>query len=278
MGKSKAVDLPESRLDCKKQKKRSIKPTSKPKSGGLKPFEEIDHLFEEVEAILNFTVGTKKVPAQPKRIQDFFCEKNKDTVLELNPPPNGASVPSNALRSTPPPFCEAKDAMEDCIPNLSLLQTEEGISLPLAPIPLSPLINVLPNIPCSNRFQPLFEEVTIPRTHVSLIEAPDARIHNSPPILTTKPQLVQPSLESNMSLILLRVDELKSMVQRLTLSRLLILKRHHAGNQFRKYRKDSNCASHNEQIQRVRIPGGPESARLQSLTRAIYDDNLCKRR
>ncbi|KAJ1105490.1 hypothetical protein NDU88_002896 [Pleurodeles waltl] len=143
MGKRKAVDPLDPISDRKKLKKRSLKLVTKIKESTHKPFEEIDQLFEEVEAILNCTVGINGAPppknasAHPGRIQDFFKKRMKDQV------PNPVLVNSRVVspithNNTPFPFNGLTTTASDPLSRHGSHQVEEEGSTPTPVIPLSP--------------------------------------------------------------------------------------------------------------------------------------------
>ncbi|KAJ1145859.1 hypothetical protein NDU88_012142 [Pleurodeles waltl] len=86
MGKRKAVDFLDPPSDRKKLKERPPKLATKTKGNTHKPFEEIDQLFEEVEAILNCTVGNKGPPSLRKSLQGSKTFLKKERMTKCQPP------------------------------------------------------------------------------------------------------------------------------------------------------------------------------------------------
>ncbi|KAJ1174982.1 hypothetical protein NDU88_000273 [Pleurodeles waltl] len=168
MGKRKPIDPLDPLSDRKKLKKQPLKLVTETKESTRKPFEEIDQLFEEVEAILNCTVGNngasppKNASAYPGRIQDFFKKRMKDQV------PNPVLINSRVVSpithtNTPSPLNGLTTTASDPLSRHGSHQVEEEGSTPTPVIPLSPVVKVIPNIVCRNRFEVLVEEDEIPR-------------------------------------------------------------------------------------------------------------------
>ncbi|KAJ1179326.1 hypothetical protein NDU88_004560 [Pleurodeles waltl] len=111
MGKRKAVDAPTPLSGTKKLKKRSSNPATSVTYKGTNPLDDIDTLFEEVEAILkskfhplpmsiNDTSGKGKIPEIFKKKKSQLTNFSADSVLNVesqasmeNPltPPTAAS-------------------------------------------------------------------------------------------------------------------------------------------------------------------------------------------
>ncbi|KAJ1124226.1 hypothetical protein NDU88_002687 [Pleurodeles waltl] len=119
MGKRKAVDPP-ALLDGKKNlKKHPRKLTDKAAHGGQKSLDEIDLLFEEVEAILNNEFGTcatlpqNKSPLNSKKIQEFFKKKKKSQLgaIRHSPvPPTDPFAPLACSCQLDPPAPDSNTA------------------------------------------------------------------------------------------------------------------------------------------------------------------------
>ncbi|KAJ1117673.1 hypothetical protein NDU88_005870 [Pleurodeles waltl] len=213
MGKRKAADPLDPLSDRKKQRKRTAKPVSKPK----KPFEEIDLLFEEVEAILNCSSSHNGAPpaknalAHPGRIQDYFRKKTKDQGLDPAPINSGATLLTTHQLLTPPSN-DIINLANDSVHRCGSSQVEIEGNIPNSVIPLSPVIKLISNIPCRNRFEVLAEDNEILR-----VPDPTADDRNKEAILCTPtpvpvPFLMHPSTEPSNVLILQRVEEVRSLV------------------------------------------------------------------
>ncbi|KAJ1114364.1 hypothetical protein NDU88_002602 [Pleurodeles waltl] len=216
MGKRKAVDLPAPLNVIKKQKKRPRKQANKTIGCGPKALDEIDLLFEEVEAILNSkmvingTLPPKKALPQPKRIQEVFNKKKKGQTIDSVKLIDGVGN----LPNTNDTILPSQQGTTGSVTNFSLSQgisqVEEVESIPLA---LSPEIRLVPNLQCRNEFELLAEEGDLIRDHEHLMVEPDIEVSTSPPITTTLPE---PSAsEVNLPLILQRVDEVRNLVLQL---------------------------------------------------------------
>ncbi|KAJ1126528.1 hypothetical protein NDU88_004935 [Pleurodeles waltl] len=201
----------------KPPKKRLSKQANLASACGPNPLDEIDLLFEEVEAILN-THSTGSTPAKKdsfrnRKTPEIFIKKRRrqppDIILEdvgreeLHIPRNTVRSPSLVIpRSAPssPPH-QKGSFFEAAMP---------------PPLPLSPAVRVVPNIVCTNRFNPLSEEGDLPMGMLQSV--PGVAIYDN---ILTNPQSDSKGLESldngiNMALILQRVDEVRSLVLALT--------------------------------------------------------------
>ncbi|KAJ1153661.1 hypothetical protein NDU88_006420 [Pleurodeles waltl] len=220
MGKRKAVGPPAPLEGIKKQKKRPRKTTIKPAQGESKSLDEIDQLFEEVEAILNSELGThgllplKKPPLQPKTIQEFFI-KNR----EARPVNTGGSTDcagkSSAVNATAPSFLQGIVSGSNISNHF---QTEEILhmeEMERTPLPLSPEIRLVPNIPCKNRFELLSEGSAVIEVHDPPTAARAIEAASSLPITTDMCSDVSDNA-AKLPLILQRVDEIKNLVLQLT--------------------------------------------------------------
>ncbi|KAJ1139881.1 hypothetical protein NDU88_006244 [Pleurodeles waltl] len=152
MGKRKAVDPPAPLDDIKKQKKRPRKLANKISRGGPKPLDEIDLLFEEVEAILNSELVThdslpqKKSSFQPKRIQEFFNKRKKGQPVDFGKSINSAENLPNANATTHP--TQQGLVAYSSITNFTQTQeTSHTEEIEHIPFPLSPEIRLVPNLP-----------------------------------------------------------------------------------------------------------------------------------
>ncbi|KAJ1190491.1 hypothetical protein NDU88_007229 [Pleurodeles waltl] len=167
-----AIELPESLNDTKKQKKRPRKSANKVLGFGPKSLEEIDLLFEEVEAILNSEMDingalpSKKALPQPKSIQEFFNKKKKaqttDSVIQIE---EAGNLPNTSVTNSP--LSQGTSPVEEV----------ESIALPL-----SLERRLVPNLPCRNRFGPLAEEGDWTRDHENSKAELDIEDVISPPI------------------------------------------------------------------------------------------------
>ncbi|KAJ1126043.1 hypothetical protein NDU88_004456 [Pleurodeles waltl] len=170
MGKRKAVDPPALLDDIKKQKKRPRKLTNKSVHGGPKSLDEIDLLFEEVEAILNSELGTRatlpqrKPSLHPKRIQEFFKKKKKSQIVIPGEPTDGAGeVP--IVNATIPSMQQGMVAYSSISNSLHTQGASQAEEIERIPLPLSPEIRIVSNIPCRNRFELLTEEGDLTEIH-----------------------------------------------------------------------------------------------------------------
>ncbi|KAJ1089390.1 hypothetical protein NDU88_002541 [Pleurodeles waltl] len=210
MGKRKAVDPQAPLDDIKKQKKRPRKQTNKIVQGGPKSLDEIDLLFEEVEAILNSELGThgtllqKKPLLQPKRIQEFFNKKRKGQTVDSGEPIDGAGkLP--IVNATIPSTQQDIVAYSSTSNSLHTQGTSHVEEIECIPLPLSPEIRLVPNIPCRNPFELLTEEGDLIETHDLQMADTAIEAAISPPITVTCSE--PPASEVNLPLILHRVDE-----------------------------------------------------------------------
>ncbi|KAJ1113685.1 hypothetical protein NDU88_001927 [Pleurodeles waltl] len=219
MGKRKAVDPPAPPDDIKKQKKRPRKPVNKIARGGPKPLDDIDLLFEEVEAILNSELATheslpqKKPSPQPKRILEFFNKRKKGQTVDPGKLINSVEKLPN-VNVTIPPIQQgivAYSSTTKFSQTQGISHTEEPEHIPF---PLSHEIRLVPNLPCRNRFEPLTGEGDLTEAHDHLTVEPVIESAIPPPINATCSELL--ASEVNMSLILHRVDEVRNLLLQLT--------------------------------------------------------------
>ncbi|KAJ1214518.1 hypothetical protein NDU88_002136 [Pleurodeles waltl] len=215
MGKRKAADPLDPLSDRKKQRKRTAKLVTKPK----KSLEEIDLLFEEVEAILNCSPNhgaslAKNALAQPGKIQDYFRKKIKDQGLDPASTNSGATLLTTHLPPTPP--------SDDIINTANVLvhrcgsphvETEDNILNPV--IPLSPVIKLISNIPCRNRFEALAEDDETPRVFDKNIDDINKEGIPCTPKPVPVPLIMHPATEPSNVLILQRIEEVRSLVLQL---------------------------------------------------------------
>ncbi|KAJ1217862.1 hypothetical protein NDU88_005449 [Pleurodeles waltl] len=216
MGKRKAADPLDPLSDRKKQRKRTAKLVTKPN----KPFEEIDLLFEEVEAILNCSPNhngaslAKNALAHPGKIQDYFRKRKKDQGLDPVSTNSGATLLTTHLLPIPPSndtINMANDSVHRCgSPHVEI----EGNTLNPV-IPLSPVIKLISNIPCRNRFEALAEDDEILRVLDTTVD--DSNKEAIPCTLKPVPVslLMHPVTEPSNVLILQRIEEVRSLVLQL---------------------------------------------------------------
>ncbi|KAJ1098040.1 hypothetical protein NDU88_003156 [Pleurodeles waltl] len=213
MGKRKAADSLGPLTDSKKQRKRTAKPVTKPK----KTFEEIDQLFEEVEAILNCSPNHngaslgKNALVPPGKIQDYFKKRSKDQDLDPGSSRNSAIILTTHLLSIPP--SNAITNTTNALVHRSGSPHVGTVGNILNPaIPLSPATNLIPNIPCRNRFEALAEDDETPRGFDIISDDTNKEIIQSTPRQVPVSPLTHPVTEPSNALILQRIEEVRSLV------------------------------------------------------------------
>ncbi|KAJ1113468.1 hypothetical protein NDU88_001712 [Pleurodeles waltl] len=149
MGKRKAADLPVPSSGTKKSKKRLNSKMSGHPNNSSNPLEEIDTLFEEVEAILRST----SIPP-PIRHDTISCKKIPDIFRKRPQMPNLTTEAE--LHIAPPvqiPTPPSMTSIPPCAEPVECPPIGEKASLPS----LGVEVLVSPDIPCSNLYDVVTE-------------------------------------------------------------------------------------------------------------------------
>ncbi|KAJ1149140.1 hypothetical protein NDU88_001957 [Pleurodeles waltl] len=212
MGKRKAVDAPAPHNGTKKLKKCPISQVSPVTGKLMNPLDEIDLLFEEVDAILksNSHLPAKKsgIPGAG-RIPEIFSKKRKTLTthssLMLSPSKDSSVSKDQTMyltAATPGSSLDAPHSQTDYFTMGTMVN----------PPPLSPVIVVIPNVLCTNRFGSLEEEEDLLAcaTHAPL---GDTTEHNTQSInAPVIDGVLIPHEDVNLALVLQKVDEVKTLV------------------------------------------------------------------